>query len=243
MGPTISMSRWRCSRPRGAAGTSTVVATPHLRADFPGSTCSSSRSGARSCGPRPRAWRPRSSVVGGAEISLGWALAATDEELALASYGQRGSDLLIETPFATMPPIEPILGELRSRGYRVVLAHPERSADFQRDRERVRGLVEEGALLQVNAGRWSPRARGRGPASWAGGSAERGSRTRSPLTGIARRAGARWGCSPRASPRSPELVGDARARWMAEAVPGAIVEGRELPPGSATGYRRRRRAE
>jgi len=26
-----------------------------------------------------------------------------------------------------------------------------------------------------------------------------------------------------------ELVGDARARWMAESVPGAIVEGRELP--------------
>jgi len=78
----------------GAAGTSTVVATPHLRADFPGvdvfelaQRCHALRAAAEDL-------TPAVTVVGGAEISLGWALAATDEELALASYGRRGHDLL-----------------------------------------------------------------------------------------------------------------------------------------------------
>ena len=37
-------------------------------------------------------------VVSGGEVSLLWALDASDEQLLLASYGQRGQDLLIETP-------------------------------------------------------------------------------------------------------------------------------------------------
>ncbi len=212
-----------------AAGTSTLVATPHLRADFPevdvfelADRCGELREAARDVAPTLE-------LVGGAETSLGWALAATDEELALASYGQRGTDLLIETPLANMPPIEPILGELRSRGYRVVLAHPERSPDFQRDRERVRALVEEGALLQINAGSLvseAPLSRTRKLARWlcreglAHAIASDGHRSR------------RWrpvGVLAEGVDALAGLVGDGRAQWMAEDAPGAIVQGCELP--------------
>jgi protein-tyrosine phosphatase len=212
-----------------AAGTSTLVATPHLRADFPGvdvlelaDRCGELRAAARDVAPALE-------LLGGAEMSVGWALAATDEQLALASYGQRGTDLLIETPLANMPPIEPILGELRSRGYRVVLAHPERSPEFQRDRERVRQLVEEGALLQINAGSLvseTPLSRTRKLARWlcreglAHAIASDGHRS------------TRWrpvGLLADGVAALADLVGEGRAEWMAEVVPGAIVEGRDLP--------------
>jgi protein-tyrosine phosphatase len=213
----------------GAAGTSTVVATPHLRPDFPGVDVFELADRCRALRAAAEGVAPAVTVVGGAEISLGWALAATDGELALASYGQRGRDLLIETPFSAMPPIEPILGELRSRGYRVVLAHPERSPDFQRDRERVRGLVEEGTLLQVNAASLvseSPRSRTRKLSRWL---CEEG--LAHAIASDAHRASS-WrpvGLLADGVVALGELVGDARARWMAESVPGAIVEGRELP--------------
>jgi protein-tyrosine phosphatase len=212
-----------------AAGTSTLVATPHLRADFPAvdvfelaGRCGELRDAAKEVAPTLE-------LVGGAETSLAWALAATDEELALASYGQRGTDLLIETPLANLPPIEPILGELRSRGYRVVLAHPERSPDFQRDRGRVRGLVGEGTLLQINAGSLvseTPLSRTRKLARWlcreglAHAIASDGHRSRRwrPVGLLADGVGA-----------LADLVGDARAQWMAEDVPRAIIDGRELP--------------
>jgi protein-tyrosine phosphatase len=212
-----------------AAGTSTLVATPHLRADFPAVDVFELADRCRALGTAVRDVAPTVELVSGAETSLGWALAATNEELTLASYGQRGTDLLIEAPFSTMPPIEPVLGELRSRGYRVVIAHPERSPELQRDRERVRGLVEEGALLQVNAASLAseaPRSRTGKLARWlceeglAHAIASDGHRS------------ARWrpvGLLADGVAALAELVGESRARWMAEAAPGAIVAGRELP--------------
>jgi protein-tyrosine phosphatase len=214
-----------------AAGTSTLVATPHLRADFPAVDVFELAERCRALRAAAEDVAPTVNLLGGAETSLGWALAATDEELALASYAQRGTDLLIETPLSSMPAIEPILGELRSRGYRVVLAHPERSPDFQRDRERVRELVREGTLLQVNAGSLvseAPRSRTRKLARWL---CEQG--LAHAIASDGHRA-SRWrpvGLLADGVAALGELVGDGRALWMAEAVPGAIVEGRELPPG------------
>lgn len=219
------------ARAAAGAGTSTLVATPHLRSDFPGvdvlelaERCETLRAAIGDAAIPI-------DLVGGAEVSLAWALGASEQELVLASYGQRGSDLLLEAPPGTTPLLEGILRELRRRGYRVILAHPERSLPFQRNRGRLRGLVEQGALLQINADSLL---------------------TRNPLSGTRRLA--QWLCQEglahaiasdghRSSSWRPVgqladgvdavtgLIGAARARWMAEDAPGAIVGGLELPEG------------
>ena len=84
-------------------------------------------------------------------MSLVWALEASDEQLALATYDQRGTDVLIETPTLSVIGFESLLFQLRAKGLRVTLAHPERSVEFQRDPARLDELVRQGVLMQVNA--------------------------------------------------------------------------------------------
>ena len=72
-------------------------------------------------------------MIAGAETSLAWALEADDEHLALASYDEHGTDLLIEAPSGSVIGFERLLYELLARGFRLTLAHPERSPEFQGD--------------------------------------------------------------------------------------------------------------
>jgi protein-tyrosine phosphatase len=135
------------------AGTTIVAATPHLRDDHPGVRVAElagrcvelNRSVADAAIPLR--------VVPAAEVDLIWAYEASDDELRLASYAQAGSDILIETPRDILPPhFEQLLFGIRARGYRILLAHPERNRTFQEHPERLRRIVEHGVLLQVNAG-------------------------------------------------------------------------------------------
>jgi protein-tyrosine phosphatase len=166
-------------------------------------------------------------VVSGAEVSLVWALDASEEELRLASYAQRGTDLLIETP-TDVSMVENLLFAIRSRGYRVTLAHPERSPDFDRRPERLEELSGQGVLLQVNAGavlghrsragRLAARLARGGLAHALASDGHRAARWR-PLTDL-----------PEAVDPLVRLVGPERAHWMTEIAPGAILDGSELPP-------------
>jgi protein-tyrosine phosphatase len=61
-----------------------------------------------------------------------------------------GRWLLLECPFAPAN-IEIHVADLQRRGFGVLLAHPERSATFQRDPARLGALVQRGALGQVTA--------------------------------------------------------------------------------------------
>jgi protein-tyrosine phosphatase len=210
------------------SGVATIASTPHLRPDFPGvhvdelaDRCASLREAL------DREGLPLT-VVSGAEVSLIWASGATDEELRLASYGQAGTDLLVETPTANVPGIEGPLRELVAGGYRVTLAHPERSIDLKRDEALLRSLADQGVLLQVNADSLcGVAARGvkrlarelvmSGRACVIASDAHRGTRWR-PVTRL-----------PEAVRAARDLVGVDRAEWMAERVPGAILDGRELP--------------
>ena len=132
-GPSDLAGSLEMARAAAAAGITTAVATPHLRADFPkvrvdevADRCAELREAIRSAGIELE-------LVPGGEVSLSWALDATDDRLRLASYGQRGTDLLIETPSIGGPMLPQMLSQIASRGYRVVLAHPERLQDFQDD--------------------------------------------------------------------------------------------------------------
>jgi protein-tyrosine phosphatase len=74
---------------------------------------------------------------------------ATLRELTLGG----GPCVLLECPFAPMgSTMEPMVADLRRRGFAVLLAHPERSPTYQRDPGRLARLVEIGALAQVTSG-------------------------------------------------------------------------------------------
>ena len=191
------------------------------------------RAGARARAARRRrcrrGWTRRAvalEVVSGGEVDVLWAQSASDEELRAASYGGRGTDLLVETPYGELPPMfEDLLFKIRVRGFRILLAHPERNPSFQRDPARLVRLVEGDVLVQLTAAsvvgggragklcaaadRRRPRARDRGrPAP--------------------RRAGA-----ARRSRDAVAAVDGERGAWMVTEAPAAILAGRPLPPAPA----------
>jgi protein-tyrosine phosphatase len=161
-------------------------------------------------------------VVSGGEVDVLWAQNASDEDLRAASYGARGTDLLVETPYGELPPIfEDLLFKIRVRGFRVLLAHPERNRSFQQDPARLLRLVDGDVLVQVTA------------ASVVGGGRAGKLALRliadghaHVIAGDLHRAG-----GSRASMREAVAAVDrSRGEWMVNDVPAAILEGRPLPP-------------
>ena len=240
-GPPDLAESLAMARAAAGAGTATLAATPHLHSDFPGVHVE--ELGERCAQLRTELERERIALtlISGAEVSLTWALDASAEQLVAASYCQQGRDLLIETPFSQAVGIDRFLHQLRAKGYRITLAHPERNSRFQRDPSPLQELVEHGVLLQVNAdsllgpggGRTTKRAARelltRGLAHVIASDGHRGTGWR-PVTRLAE-----------AIDAAAELVGPERAAWMAQAVPAAILAGTELPPAPAIDQSRRPR--
>ncbi|MFL5823074.1 MAG: tyrosine-protein phosphatase [Solirubrobacteraceae bacterium] len=225
-GPDTLEESLDMARAAVSTGIGTIATTPHLRSDFPdvlveeiGPRCAEVQRALDSEGIPLR-------VLAGAEISLLWALEASDEQLMLASYAQRGTDLLIETPSDALM-LDRMLYAVRTKGFRITLGHPERSIQFQGDPEPLARLVEQGVLLQVNAGsllhRRSPPGRlaerlcRDGLAHVVASDGHRGQRWR-PVTALADAVRAVAG-----------LFGQERAEWLASASPGAITQGEEIP--------------
>jgi protein-tyrosine phosphatase len=220
-------------------GTRVLAATPHLRADFPevrpdelATRCDEIRSAISDAGIELE-------VVQGGEAGVMWAVNADDDELRAGSYGARGTDLLVETPYGPLnDTFEQLLFMLPERGYRLLLAHPENNPTFQRDPVRLHDLVERGVLLQVTARSLirSERRKGARPLAEAlvrdgaahvlASDAHSGRQLRPPALGAGAAAAA-------------ELVGEACARWMVEDAPRAILAGRALPDRPPTEARKR----
>jgi protein-tyrosine phosphatase len=227
-GPSERADSEEMLRTAADSGTATIVATPHLRGDFP--NVHVGELAAR--GDELRAWITDQGLeielVNGGEVGLVWALDAEDEALRLGSFGQRGADLLIETPTSTGG-IESLLYQVRTRGFRVTLAHPERSREFQRDASALEALVERGILLQVNADGLLGNARKSPTARLAQQLCVDG--LVHALASDSHRA-EQWrpvSVMPEAVAAAAELVGPERAEWMVVDSPAAIVAGRPLP--------------
>jgi protein-tyrosine phosphatase len=91
-------------------------------------------------------------LLAGGEIAHDRLPALDDETLRALTLGG-GRHLLLECPFAPIGDgLEPIVDDLQERGFEVLLAHPERSASFQRDPDLLAALVDRGALAQVTVG-------------------------------------------------------------------------------------------
>jgi protein-tyrosine phosphatase len=210
------------------AGTTTIAATPHLRPDFPDVHPEELAERCRSLAARLEAERVPITVVSGGEVDVRWSMTASDEALRLASFGQQGRDLLVETPYGPLgPDFEEMLDQLSGRGYRILLAHPERNLTFQTQPRRLEQLVERGVLLQVT--------------THAVASADRNSRARWLAQGLVEHGMAHVIASDahRASEWRPPMLSSAvaaarrlaplRAEWMVTDAPAAVLEGVPLP--------------
>jgi protein-tyrosine phosphatase len=210
-------------------GTATMAATPHLRPDFPNVRPEELAERCRSLAERLGAANVPIEIVSGAELDVRWATEASDDQLRLASFAQRGSDLLVESPYGPITPaFEDALLALAGRGYRIVLAHPERNPSFQTHPQRLERLVAVGVLLQVT--------------THAVASQERNSRSRWLAQGLVEHNMAHVIASDAhdANDRRPPTLSTAvaaarrlaplRADWMVTDAPAAVLEGVELPP-------------
>ena len=91
-------------------------------------------------------------LLAGGEIAHDRLPDLDDDTLRTLTLGG-GSYLLLECPFAPVGDgLEPLVEDLHERGFEVLLAHPERSASFQRDPGLLAALVDQGALAQVTVG-------------------------------------------------------------------------------------------
>jgi protein-tyrosine phosphatase len=220
------------AREAASAGVSVMACTPHLRADFPSVRVGELAGRVASLQSELDAAGVALRVVSGGEVDLLWAQSASDDELRAASYGARGTDLLVETPYGELPPLfEDLLFKIRVRGFRVLLAHPERNPSFQADAGRLLRLVEGDLLVQVTAasvvgggraGKLAQRLIAEGHAHVIAGDLHRAGGSRASLR------------------EAVAAVDPAVGAWMTDAAPAAILEGRALPPPPPAEAPRRR---
>ena len=213
------------------SGTRRLAATPHLRADFPGVRVEELAARCGELNGRLRANGVPLEVVSGAEVDFVWAQTASPEALRLASYGGRGTDLLLETPYrALTPAFEAVVFRLATLGFRTLLAHPERNPTYQQEPEALARLVRRGALVQVTARSLVP-ARGERSRS-------RAHRLAAALVrdGLAHvlASDAHEPAGRRSPDLSPGVAAAARlapghAEWMVTEAPAAILAGEPLP--------------
>ncbi|HEX2234629.1 MAG TPA: CpsB/CapC family capsule biosynthesis tyrosine phosphatase [Thermoleophilaceae bacterium] len=222
-GPPDVAESVRLARQGEDEGVRVIAATPHCRDDHPGVVPGELGDRCRDLSSTLFDEGVLVRVVPGGEVDLVWGLEASDDDLRLVSYGQKGTDLLVE---------------LSLKGYRLLLAHPERNSTFQEDPKRIVELVRRGHLVQVTASSLirSPKESRSGRlarqlvcdgfvhvlASDAHGPAAPGRATLNEGRAIAAR-----------------LVGRRRARWMVDTAPAAIIAGQPIPKPPPLAPRRR----
>lgn len=204
-------------------GIDRVAATPHVRDDYPTAPNEMELLHAEVCGAAREAAIPVEVLPGG-ELDLRLAEELDDETLHRFGLGGNRNLLLLEFPYLGYPlGLPDLVLDLQRRGFRIVLAHPERNAEVQLDPERLRPLVDKGVVVQLTAASLDGRLGG-GPRATA----------RRLLDGRLAHLLASDAHAP--DVRSAGLSAAARAagdgalvRWLTHDVPDALLGGRELP--------------
>jgi protein-tyrosine phosphatase len=153
-GPADLSDSLELARGAVAEGTGTVVATPHVREDLGLTDAVEIDLRVRELRARLAAARIPLDLRCGGELGHGMVFRLSQRELDLLAQGPPGGRwVLVETPFEGIgEEFHAATAELRARGFGVLVAHPERSADAALDD--AAGLRRElgaGSLAQVNA--------------------------------------------------------------------------------------------
>jgi protein-tyrosine phosphatase len=150
-GPSTLDEAVALARAAGAAGITTLVATPHVSRRYP------NRGPAIEASTRLMAETLERLGLGvrlrtGGEIALDVLGDLADADLDALRLGG-GPYLLLESPLEPHAgDALPLVRSAQQRGFRVVLAHPERSPQFQRDPRELHELAAAGVLMSVTAG-------------------------------------------------------------------------------------------
>jgi protein-tyrosine phosphatase len=213
-------------------GITRIAATPHVRDDYPTSP-EAMELGVDAVNRAARDAGIPIEVLTGGELDIAHAARLEDATLARFGLGGNAAVLLLECPYTGWPlDLRDLVFQLATRGFSVVLAHPERNPDVQADPELLRPLVAAGVIVQITAGSVDGRL---------GSRAERASR------GLLHAGLAHLIASDGHAPEiravgmasAAAAVGDeALARWLTEEVPAAVVAGSELPERPERSQRR-----
>lgn len=134
-----------------AAGTRTMVATPHVSWTYPNRS-ETIAALSRELRERLEAEQVPLEIFPGAEIALTRAGDIDREELSSLALGN-SSWLLLEPPFtAAVTGLEATIMDLRGKGFQILLAHPERCPAFQREPSLLDSVVRNGVLTSITAG-------------------------------------------------------------------------------------------
>ena len=148
--PTVDGSL-EMARAAAAAGTTTLVATPHITWELPNDAAIVA-DGVAALQPQLDAAGIPITVRTGGELAVSKAIEMTDEQLEGLRLGG-GEWLLAECPLSSSAVgFDSLVQTLMVRGHRIVLAHPERSPIMQRHPEILERLVAAGMLGSITAG-------------------------------------------------------------------------------------------
>jgi protein-tyrosine phosphatase len=150
-GPETIEGSLALTRAAAAAGTRTIVATPHVSWHYPNDADTIARLVGELNGRLREEGTPLE-VRPGAEIAMTRAAEVGEAQLARMGLGG-GPWLLVEPPFTpVVAGLDALVLDLQRQGHRIVLAHPERCPAFHRDRRMLEALVRSGVLTSITAG-------------------------------------------------------------------------------------------
>ena len=216
-------------------GITAIVATPHVRHDYPTDPAVM----------EDLVVRVRRTLVDegigmdlltGGEIAIESLMGMDAGTLARFSLGGSGRYVLVEFPYNGWPlPLRSEIDRLAALGFTAIIAHPERSPDVQAQPERMAQLVEAGALVQLTAASLDGRI----------GRSSRGAAKRlldldlaHVIASDAHMPGTR---AVGMSAAADSLGDDGLAAWLTRDVPAAVVAGEAIPSRPAHRRRGRRR--
>jgi len=205
-------------------GIAKIAATPHVRDDWRTAPETMERLVAEVNGAA-RAAAIDVEVLPGGELDLAYLETLTDDDLRRFGLGGNPGVLLLEFPYVGWPiGLRDLLFRLELRGFRAVIAHPERNAEVQAAPERLRELVDAGAIVQLTAASLDGRLGGRTLACAQ-------SLLRAQLAHLIASDAHAPGIRAVGMTAAQEAAGDAAlARWLTGDVPRALLEGTPLPP-------------
>jgi protein-tyrosine phosphatase len=150
-GPETIEGSVALARRAAAAGTRTLVATPHVSARYRNDAATIRRL-VNELNVVLAAEGVAVEVLAGAEIAMTSVVEMDPSQLPGLGLGG-GRWLLMEPPFAPVAiGLEHILSALQRDGFRILLAHPERCPAFHRDPPILQSLVSSGVLTSITAG-------------------------------------------------------------------------------------------
>ena len=150
-GPPDIASSVEMARAAVAAGTRTIVATPHVSWTYR-NTPASIRQQVTALRAALERERVGLEVLAGAEVEASYLREIDDDALEALLLGD-GDAVLLECPLSMSAlPIDGMVLALHRRGLRTVLAHPERSPTIRSQPGQLEDFVRAGVLTQVTTG-------------------------------------------------------------------------------------------